>query len=219
MRTKTLILAAVLVAAGVVSSQAQNVYSQNIVGYINTPLAGAGQLTLISNPFDDGNGNQATNLLSILPKSSSISLWNNVGANFASSITKSAAGWNGGLIVPPGTAMFVKNGGPSSPPLTNTFVGSIDSFTSSVALPAGFSMLGSYIPYSSADITTDTNVNLGTVLPKNTTLETWNSAGATYVSVTKSAAGWNGTLPLNAGQGLFISVKAATNVWNEVLSP
>src|ERR1035438_3189483 len=42
MRTKTLLLsAAALLAAGFVSSQAQPVYSQNIVGYANvpTPLA------------------------------------------------------------------------------------------------------------------------------------------------------------------------------------
>src|ERR1035441_6352568 len=43
MRTKTLLLsAAALLAAGFVSSQAQPVYSQNIVGYASVPTANGG---------------------------------------------------------------------------------------------------------------------------------------------------------------------------------
>src|SRR5450759_3298452 len=39
MRTKTLLLAAATMVAGLVSSQADTVYSQNVVGYINVPVA------------------------------------------------------------------------------------------------------------------------------------------------------------------------------------
>src|ERR1700744_2623354 len=46
MRTKTLLIAAAALAAGVISSEAQ-VYSQNIVGYINLPLSPG--YTLIGN--------------------------------------------------------------------------------------------------------------------------------------------------------------------------
>jgi hypothetical protein len=56
---KTLLIAAAALAAGVITSQAQ-VYSQNIVGYVNVP-ARAG-FTAMSNPLNNNNGNSATNL-------------------------------------------------------------------------------------------------------------------------------------------------------------
>src|SRR5438445_9265669 len=54
---KTLLIAAAALAASVISSQAQ-VYSQNIVGYVNAP-APAGYSGL-ANPLANGN-NSATN--------------------------------------------------------------------------------------------------------------------------------------------------------------
>jgi hypothetical protein len=64
MRTKTLLLTAALVAAGVASSMAQtsNVYSLNIVGYVNQTVS-SNQLYLLGNPLDDGKGDIITNVL------------------------------------------------------------------------------------------------------------------------------------------------------------
>src|SRR5580704_8349750 len=63
MRTKTLLLTAALVAAGVASSMAQsNVYSLNIVGYVNIPVT-KGKLYMLNNPFDTGTGNNISNVL------------------------------------------------------------------------------------------------------------------------------------------------------------
>ena len=59
--------------AGLVSSNAQ-VYSANVVGYANVSLVGAAGYTLIANPFDDGNGNNLTNLLAGLPNKSQVLL-------------------------------------------------------------------------------------------------------------------------------------------------
>ena len=59
---KTLLIAAAALAASVISSQAQ-VYSQNIVGYVNTPTP-AGYVS-INNPLDNGGGNSATNLFDV----------------------------------------------------------------------------------------------------------------------------------------------------------
>ena len=56
---KTLLIAAAALAAGVISSQAQ-VYSQNVVGYVNLPLTN-GVLTCIAPPLDlDGTGTNDT---------------------------------------------------------------------------------------------------------------------------------------------------------------
>jgi hypothetical protein len=60
MRTKTLLIAAAALAAGVISSQAQPVYSQNIVGYVNLPQTG--NLDTFVTPLDVAGGNSATNI-------------------------------------------------------------------------------------------------------------------------------------------------------------
>src|SRR2546430_17723666 len=58
MRTKTLILSAVLSAAGIASSLAQ-FYSVNAVGYVNQTFTSAG-FYLISNPLNNGNNTIST---------------------------------------------------------------------------------------------------------------------------------------------------------------
>ena len=64
MRTKSILLGAALLAAGVATSMAQvsNVYSVNVVGYVNLNLTNG--LNLISNPLDAvGNGGAASNTI------------------------------------------------------------------------------------------------------------------------------------------------------------
>jgi hypothetical protein len=61
MKTKTLLIAAAALAAGIISSQAQTpVYSQNIVGYVNQ-IYSPGYAN-VSNPLDNGVANTLTNL-------------------------------------------------------------------------------------------------------------------------------------------------------------
>ncbi len=218
MRTKILLVAAAAMAAGVVASNAQ-VYSANVVGYANVPLVGAAGQTLVANPFDDGNGNQLTNLLAGLPNKSVVLGWS--GSSFGVQITKTNGVWNGNISLPPGVGFFVKNGIAASPPLTNTFVGSVlvnsgASVTNS--LPAGFTLAGSPIPYS-GDLTTDPNVNLGSTLPNKSTLTLWSSGSQSYGTlVTKTNGVWNGTAPVAVGQGFFINAKSAAN-WTQTLNP
>jgi hypothetical protein len=57
---KTLLIAAAALAAGIITSQAQPVYSQNIVGYVNVPTAGG--YTAMDNPLSNNGNNSATNL-------------------------------------------------------------------------------------------------------------------------------------------------------------
>jgi hypothetical protein len=76
---KTLLIAAATLAAGVIAAQAQAVYSQNIVGYVNTVLPG-GAMTLISNPLLGPNGtNDAEQVLSSLVGGETLLIWNNHG--------------------------------------------------------------------------------------------------------------------------------------------
>ena len=78
MKTKTLLIAAAALAAGVISSQAQ-VYSQNIVGYANLACPTGGKNYLITCPFTVGVSNGINEVFgSTLPVGSSVLIWNGV---------------------------------------------------------------------------------------------------------------------------------------------
>jgi len=213
MRTKTLLLSAVALAAGIVASQAQsNVFSANVVGYASVVIAGNGQFTLIANPFDDGNGNQLTNVVtSGLPNQSQVLTWDTI--NGYTTYRKTAAGWTGSTNLPPGTGFFVRNGavGGGAPAITNTFVGSIvvpNGGSVTNAMPVGYTLQSSPIPYSgnvaiASQAGGDANMDFGTPLPVQSQILTWDPVNG-YTTLRKTAAGWSGTGTITPGQGFFI---------------
>jgi hypothetical protein len=207
---KTLLIAAAALVAGVISSEAQ-VYSANIVGYVNVALP-AGQFALISNPLDDGT-NTANDLLGTLPNKSAIELWN--GSSFVT-YGKSASGFTPNPAIPVGTGFFVK----SATAFTNTFVGNVvpapGGNQSTVNFPAGtFVLVGSSLPVSGTfnDVGTNT-INLIATLPNKSAIETWN--GTSFVTFGKSASGFTPNPPLSVAQGFFVKSASATN-WVQTL--
>ncbi len=84
MRTKTLLLTAgALLAAGLISSQAQPVYSANIVGYATVPTPQAGANYLLSIPFNIGASNGVNEIFgNNLPAGSSVLIWNQGTLNY-----------------------------------------------------------------------------------------------------------------------------------------
>jgi hypothetical protein len=227
MRTRTLLLSAAAIAAGLASSQAQsNVFSANVVGYVNVVLPGNGKFALLANPFDNGNGNQLTNILNgSLPKQSQVLTWNGVSFDTLIKVGSPAA-WASSVPLVPGAGFFVRNGAPGSgaPDLTNTFVGSIvvangASATNNLAI--GFTLNGSPIPYSGnlaigGQAGGDTNMNFGLPLTKQSQILTWDLALQGYLTTLKagSPALWGATVTINPGDGFFINNKngPATNV-------
>ena len=85
MRTKVLICAAALAAASAFTTMAQNVYSLNIVGYINVPLIEG--FNLVANQLDfDGTGlnNTPANVIGTnLPLNTTVYGWGGSGYNIA----------------------------------------------------------------------------------------------------------------------------------------
>ena len=104
---KTLLMAAAALAAGIITSQAQPVYSQNIVGYVNTvtPLGGTYLMTV---PFNVGVSNGANEVwplvggLPSIPDSSALLIWNGSGYTAYLSDSGSPSLWddNGGTAIP-----------------------------------------------------------------------------------------------------------------------
>ncbi|HXT12954.1 MAG TPA: hypothetical protein VN873_15440 [Candidatus Angelobacter sp.] len=228
MRTKTLLLSAAAIVAGILSSQAQsNVFSANVVGYVSVVFPGNGQYQLCANPFDDGNGNYVTNVLgNSLPKQSQVLVWNGTGYNI---ITRGGtpAAWPVGTTqqIPPGVGFFVKNGFAGSPPITNVFVGSIvvpngGSVTNQI--PVGYTLLGSPIPYAgnvaiAGQSGGDTNLDFGDAVGKQSQILVWDSASQGYATIaTKGGTPptWLTSASITPGQGFFILNKLgpATNV-------
>src|SRR5271166_2726177 len=96
MRTKTLLCMAAL-AAGVATSMAQsNVYSLNVVGYVNYPFT-LGNYTLVSNPLDNTT-NDLNTILPGVPDGTSVGLWSTALQDF--SPTTPAYSSHTGLWVP-----------------------------------------------------------------------------------------------------------------------
>jgi len=206
MRTKNLLLSAAALVAGALSAQAQsNVYSVNIVGYVNVPLA-ANVQTLVATPLDNSGSNDLNSLLGTLPNKSSVQVWN--GTTFVLS-TKggSPSVWSPNLSVPPGTGYFVK----SATAFTNTYVGST-SMSNSIAPVGGvFSLVGSPIPFSGNLNDAGSNSLNTAIFPNKSSIQTWN--GTTYTLSTKggSPSAWSPNLPINVGQGFFIKPASTTN--------
>ena len=111
---KTLLIAAAALVAGVISSEAQTVYSVNVVGYASVVLAPG--YTLICNPFDDGKGNQISNILASanLVNKSQVLTWNAGLQTYDTAIGKvnnDATSWGGPFPVSVGQGFFLKNNG------------------------------------------------------------------------------------------------------------
>ena len=222
MRTKTLLIAAAALVAGVISSEAQ-VYSANVVGYVDVVITGApvatNSYTLISNPLDDGNGNQLTNIVGGLPAGSSVTTW--AGTVFNTPIGKTAGGWSGSVSLPPGVGFFVKNGkaSPASPPYTNVFVGNVVCLSGAYVtnvLVLGYNLCGSMVPYA-GDLTTDTT-NLNLQVPAQSSLTDWNPTTQTYdTPVGKTAGGWAGSFIINPGEGFFVKEGKYNTNWVQTL--
>jgi hypothetical protein len=228
MRTKTLLLSAAALAAGVFASQAQtsNVYSANVVGYINRQIVTGGvtaQYSLVANHLQSGN-DVLSNLLSTLPANSKV-LKFNAGTQAFVTFTKTAfgSGWSpttaGSNTLALGEGAFITL--PNGANLTNTFVGTVfqaDGVTTPAfvnVLPPGFSLQSFPVPVSMA--VTNPAVNLNGALPGSPTgskMLTYNEAGQSYTTFTRTAfgTGWSPSVPsVSPGVAFFIFNAASTN--------
>lgn len=216
MRTKNLLLSAAALVAGALSAHAQsNVYSVNVVGYVNAPVAGNSAFTLLANPLSDGT-NTIGSLGAALPNKTTVQVWNGLGFTGTS---KAGGAWgNPNLPIPPGTGFFVQTPAGSAN-LTNTFVGNVIigfGQTNSLALPSGFSLIGSPVPVAGTLADSGVNtLNLGNTLPNKSTIQVWNGTG--FVGTSKAGGIWgNPGLQIGVAQGFFVNLPSPTN-WVQTL--
>jgi hypothetical protein len=203
MRTKVLLSLAAFAVSAFAAYAQSNVYSVNIVGYVNQVLP-AGSLVAVANPLDDGTNTLNTALLGV-PAKSTAQFW--TGSGFSPS-TKGTT-WSPDVAIPPGKGFFVN----SKTAYTNTYVGEVivgpgESVTNS--LPAALALVGSPIPYAGS--LNSTNIGLLGV-PAKSTAQFWTGSG--YTPSTKGTT-WSPDLPIAVGQGFFINSKTAYD-WVQTL--
>ena len=218
MRTKTLLLsAAALLAAGFVSTQAQPVYSQNIVGYANVATPGDGTKNyLITVPFAIGQSNGANEIWpgTTLPDGSQILIWDPISASYTiyNSFSGYSTGWadaNFGQVpapeLPVGQGFFLN---PFSP-VTNTFAGTIVvnvGTTNGMPFPSADGtknyLVGCVVPYAGAvtnghngspDFAGGPNLTLAGGLPDGSQILIWDPIAANYTiynSFSGYTSGW-----------------------------
>jgi len=218
MKTQTLLIAAAALAAGVMSSHAQ-VYSQNIVGYINVPLQPG--YNLVANQLDlDGTGtnNSINSVIGVntLPNLSQVLAFNGSGY-VTTTYSASAHAWsvNNQAVtnsMNPGSGFFIKI--PATSPATNVvFVGNVITGTNTYPIATGYQIIAPSGPVAG---TLDTTNNF-----KPTKLDqilVWNGSG--YVTHTYSGTAWSGAggdPQLAVGQSVFYNSKVNTN-WTQILN-
>ena len=228
MRTKALLIAAAL-AARLASSMAQNVYSLNVVGYVNVTCKSK-QFTGIANPLDASmggtiaTGNDMTNLLNIgtaplLANNSTIAQFSSALNDYSAPVGYTALSkkWGSNFSMPPGKgALFYNNGNSDT---VVTFTGQVPQGTYSVATLGSkqFSLVGSPIPIG-GNITNSTTVvgllpaNNDTVATFNSSLNDWNAPSG-YTALSKK---WGNTASATIGVGqafLYYNNANTANSW------
>jgi hypothetical protein len=206
MRTKTLLLAAATLAAGLATSTAQTVYSQNVVGYINQVIPVG--FSMIANQVDyDGTGtnNTLANIFPSAPINTHVYKFTDAGY----SVYTYVGSWvpNSSLTLNPGEGVFINNPGPN--PITNTFVGTVLQGTFTNAVPVGFSMKGYNVPISGV---IGPN-GLGYPAATGDHIYTW--TGTNYQIFTYlGGSTWVPSEPtINVGQSFFINRFGTSTNW------
>ena len=223
MRTKALICAATLIAAGVATSMAQNVYSLNVVGYVQKVVPTAGKLIAVANPLTTTN-NTIGGLFptATYPLNYAIFKWNYAGAKFdIYTRVGFGNGWNPStsptVTLNPGEGFFLKSPSTAATPFTNTFVGEVlQSYSANT--PASISNYLASALWLTGNMVPDSNTvsQLNLIIPFSSTFQNqvlkWNLAGQKYDIFTRVGfgSGWNPSEPaVDAGEGFFTKLQTA----------
>jgi hypothetical protein len=220
MRTKALLgLAALAVSVATCVAQS-NVYSLNIVGYVNVDLAQG--MNLIANPLKPSNGNyNITNTIVGLPdtaENAAIYKWG--GAGWSSTVPTWIAGygWSDPLVIDLGESFFI-----NTPVATKvTFVGEVATGTINYSAPAGTSFIAPKTPV-------EANFPGKDVGHENDAIYTWAGSGWSSASWTYiSGFGWSSSDPaidnvdgpkIPVGKGIVYQNTGAKIDWTRTFNP
>jgi len=216
MRTKTTLAAAAILAAGLASSMAQNVYSLNVVGYVNVTVQGGGAYNLIANPLNNTGGNNLTNLFSgPQAQSSQVLKWDPNTVDFSSPQPSynTVGGWTANVPLNVGEGFFYVNEGTT---FTQTFVGEVvqGSFSNEVAGNGSYNCLGASVPEGGSF----TNAISGFTPTQSDQVLKWDYVAVDFAqpqpSFNSGPGTWTTTaLTINPGEGFFLVNEGSAVTW------
>jgi hypothetical protein len=194
-----------LVGAATVSAQ---VYSVNVVGYVNTPVCPG--YNLIANPLDNKAGNNVENLFPTPPTGLQIFVFRN-GAMADNYYDPDFGGWTvPGMTLAPGEGFWLNWPGAKA---TLTFVGDVMQGKLTNPVPAGYSIRASMVPQAGKLVT-----DLGFPVANGDLVYLYNldtncAGGYADSTYDPDFGGWsNGEPSLAVGQGFWI-VKTTPVDW------
>jgi hypothetical protein len=215
MRTKTLLAAAAMLAAGLASSLAQsNVYSLNVVGYVNRVIPGAGKYSMLANPLNSTSNTLGGLLTGSLPNGSQVLVFNPAIVDY-DTYTRVAFGngWSpttgAAVDLSPGKGVLI-HAAAAAGDVTNTFVGEVLQGSLNHPIAAGYTFLGNKVPESGSA----TAIGLTTSTANNTQLGAMDVALQDFSVFTRVPFGvlWSPSVPtINVADGFYIQAPGATN--------
>jgi hypothetical protein len=203
--------------AGLLSASAQ-VYSVNVVGYVNQPLQVG--FNMVANPLDFQGVSAPDNVTNVmgqtLPVGTRVYVWNGATyeiSSFAKNKAGTATNWSPVIMMDPGRGAWVQI--PAGTAQTNTFTGEVKQGTlSNTNIPGGggYSMLGSIAPVGGF-----INTNLLYDGGANDRIFKWTnngtSSGYSIFSYAKNKAGtatnWTPVVPqISVAEGFWLQSSA-----------
>ena len=203
MRTKALLLAAALTTAGIASYAQSNVYSVNVVGYVNVTVPANG-FGLIANPLNATN-NTIGSLLPNLPADTVFYKYNGGYTTYTMDSIDLTWTPDASATLNPGEGGFVKN--ITGTPLTITFVCEVLQGSLTNNLPTGYSIRSSKVPQAGAVTTV-----LGFPGQADDVIYTYNGGYTTYTFDSIDLS-WTPSEPVIGVGQAFFSKKIAGENW------
>ncbi len=219
MRTKTLLGLAVLAASAATVVAQNNVYSLNIVGYVNQAVpAGTPAnptFVMIGNPLKASPDNTIGSVLGTqVPSGASLLTWN--GVTFDENGSFGGGAWDDATVdISPGKGFFLKNPGAA---FNITFVGEVLAGLQTNVLAnagggTGFNFVSPKVPVA-GDLSLDAHLNLTNAVAGDSIM-TWN--GVTYDEDGYFGGGsWDFPPVVAVGQGFFYKAQGAAHSINWV---
>lgn len=139
----------VLAASAATCLAQANVYSLNIVGYVNVPVQGNSKLTLLSNPLKPSNGNYNITNTIVLPDTAdgaNLFTWAGTGWNTTVPGWYAGSGWYPDFNVNLGQSFFIQ----SPVAATVTFVGEVATGTNTYTMAPGINVVAPQEPVAAA---------------------------------------------------------------------
>lgn len=198
MRTKLLLSAAVLGVAGIIAASAQ-VYSVNVVGYINVAVPPG--FSMIANQLDSGD-NSVANLLPAPPEGTTI--YKFVGGNYVINAFEFGEWSIPTMTLNPGEGAFISN--TSGAAFNALFVGEVKQGELTTSLIEGFQIVSSQVPQSGA-----LDTELGFPVAEGDVVYRFNNATGTYSISAYEFGEWSAPVPA-VGESFFVD-KAAAVAW------